>query len=1220
MIEVDAQREFRESLRIAMPSLSGNEKSTSVVRVEYEWKPPRCSGCKVFGHKDVECPRNIPVVTENLKHGDDRFHIVGKKQGKSKVGDQNAKMGGGNKQKSKLVYRPVIKTNSQNVENRKNMKMDASGPSNNKNVVQIDNAYAALNNLNEDELFHGPKSGNINAEDNDSDVEEQVDETTEFMAAKTSEGASTHGKRVSHGYLCKAGTRIILGWNPDVVNVMVLAMSDQVVHCQVHSVVGDLKLYVSFIYAHNYYIHRRSLWNELGAHQVFVANNPWVIMGDFNASLTLDDSSNGPSSMSIAMREFKECVDHLCMTDVNHMGLQFTWNQRSHSLTGVLKKIDRIMANAEFFHEYANAYAVFHPYRISDHSPTVLKFPSLQRSRPKPFKFSNFVTSHDDFHETVEWGCSVEVQGVRMFQVVKKLRSLKKPLRKLSWSKGNLHERVVKLRNDLDLAQINLDRDHSSITLREVESNTLKDFNEAVLIEEKFLKQKAKIEWLRARDNNSSYFYNVVKAKTHRSRIQVIEDDMGQFVEGAAVPNIFVNHFNSFIGTTCPTDPILSPDDLFVTKIDEAKALLMVREVDAAEIKRAVFDLGLDKSPGPDGFTTEFFRAAWDIVGDDVTATVKQFFLNRKLLSEINHTILSLLLKVKTPTKVDIQKAYDTVDWDFLEFILYKLGFHEQIISWIMSCVRSSSFSICINGELHGYFKGKCGLRQGDPMSPYLFTLVMEVLSLMLNRRIVELSSFRFHPKCEKLKIINLCFADEFFLFSFANTDSVQVITSALDEFKRCSGLVPSLPKSKAFFANVPQGVKSAILNILPFEEGKLPVKYLGVPLVSSSLFHRYCKVLSVFMLPSSIIKEIEAFMRGFLWCQGDMKKGKAKVKWFRVYLPKEEGGLGIKRIKEWNLALLTSLIWRMLTCKQSLWVRWVHMYHLKGDNFWNFTAIAGVSVGWRKLMSIRDIVRSHFVTRIGDGSQCLAWYDTWCDYGPLANFISNRHIVRAGFARESKIRDICWENIAVPILNDSPDATKWLGIIVFSVSKVWSTIRSRSNEVPWFNVVWFAHCIPRHSFIVWLLMGENLKTQDKLNAWDTRVNGNTPMVCPLCSLQPDSHEHLFFECPFSTRVWLLATKNMMFLFTGNSWKTFVEFANGFAAKRSAASITAKLLFGATVYFVWQERNCRLFKKETRSCDKLVAVIFHMVRLKLISIKWKQTRQTRLMKDAWKIP
>ncbi|GKD75980.1 putative reverse transcriptase domain, reverse transcriptase zinc-binding domain protein [Tanacetum coccineum] len=172
--------------------------------------------------------------------------------------------------------------------------------------------------------------------------------------------------------------------------------------------------------------------------------------------------------------------------------------------------------------------------------------------------------------------------------------------------------------------------------------------------------------------------------------------------------------------------------------------------------------------------------------------------------------------------KVDIQKAYDTVDWKFLHDVLVGFGFHPRMIGWIMKCVTSTSFSLSINGYLHGYFKGKRGLRQGDPMSPYIFTLVMEVLTLMLKWRARDSNCFTYHR-------------DE---------DSARVIMDSLEELKNASGLTPSLPKSIAYFCNVLNHVKIGILNILPFEEGKLPVKYLGVPLVPSRVLYRDCSEL----------------------------------------------------------------------------------------------------------------------------------------------------------------------------------------------------------------------------------------------------------------------------------------------------------------------------------------------------------------------------------------
>lgn len=101
----------------------------------------------------------------------------------------------------------------------------------------------------------------------------------------------------------------------------------------------------------------------------------------------------------------------------------------------------------------------------------------------------------------------------------------------------------------------------------------------------------------------------------------------------------------------------------------------------------------------------------------------------------------------------------------------------------------------------------------------------MEVLTLTLKRGVEDAENFKYHPKCSKLVLTNICFADDLILFSYGNKHSVVVLMKALNEFRRVSGLVPSITKSTAFFANISDIVKQAILDILPFEKGRFPIK-----------------------------------------------------------------------------------------------------------------------------------------------------------------------------------------------------------------------------------------------------------------------------------------------------------------------------------------------------------------------------------------------------------
>ncbi|GJT29394.1 RNA-directed DNA polymerase, eukaryota, reverse transcriptase zinc-binding domain protein, partial [Tanacetum coccineum] len=616
-------------------------------------------------------------------------------------------------------------------------------------------------------------------------------------------------KWTSNEMACSKGSRIILGWNPDIVNVVIILFNDQVMHaCIVFK--AEKELFCSFIYAHNRYIQRRDLWNNLSIHKRYIRNRPWCILGDFNVSLSADESSAGSSFINTGMRDFQECVEDMEVADVNSTGLKFTWNRKPKGNDGILKKIDRIMANLEFNSLFMGACAVFQPYRISDHSSVVLRLPMNCEVKNRPFKLCNILVHNTRFKDIVTNGWSISVSGFLMYKVVKRLKGLKKPLRKLLYDKGNLHENVKKLRHELDEVQKSLDGDPSNSLLREEEAGYLKAFQDALIEEERFLFQKAKVEWLKLGEANTAYFHKVVKSQAARNRIDSITNMDGTLFDGDQVPKV-----------------------ASLVRINDYRLISCCNVL--FKCIKLMHNYHLDRGPS---------RCAF---------------------------------------KVDIQKAYDTVDWDFLREILFGFGFHQR----------------------------KRGLHQGDPLSPYLFTLIMENLTLILRRRVRISNNFTYHRCCSQLNIINLCFADDLFLFAHGDVESSRVIMDSLVEFKNASGLASSLPKSTAYFCNVLNYVKIGILNILPFEEGNLPVKYLGVP---SRLVYRDCLELmerikrcvndwknkslsfasraqliryvlslmhlywaSVFILPSSLMLELEQVMRGFLWCQGEMKNGKAK-------------------------------------------------------------------------------------------------------------------------------------------------------------------------------------------------------------------------------------------------------------------------------------------------------------------------------------------------------
>ncbi|GKC41852.1 RNA-directed DNA polymerase, eukaryota, reverse transcriptase zinc-binding domain protein [Tanacetum coccineum] len=160
------------------------------------------------------------------------------------------------------------------------------------------------------------------------------------------------------------GLHVIKGLVSFVINqndgyITIVSQDAQVMHTCIFFKQDKKELFCSFIYAHNCYAYHRALWHILNLHKYYVRGRPWCLHGDFNAELNLEDKSVGSSHIDIAMLEFKDYAEDIEVLDVNHSGLKFTWNQKLKIEDGVLKQIDRIMSNLEFYDIFMGAYAIF---------------------------------------------------------------------------------------------------------------------------------------------------------------------------------------------------------------------------------------------------------------------------------------------------------------------------------------------------------------------------------------------------------------------------------------------------------------------------------------------------------------------------------------------------------------------------------------------------------------------------------------------------------------------------------------------------------------------------------------------------------------------------------------------------------------------------------------------------------------------------------------------
>jgi hypothetical protein len=243
----------------------------------------------------------------------------------------------------------------------------------------------------------------------------------------------------------------------------------------------------------------------------------------------------------------------------------------------------------------------------------------------------------------------------------------------------------------------------------------------------------------------------------------------------------------------------------------------------------------------------------------------------------------------------------------------------------------------------------------------------------------------------------------------------------ALEEFREISGLALNPNKSEIFFAAVPGDIKAQILACLQFKEGYLPVRYLGMPLISGKLTYKDCLPLidkivgrihtwsakhlsfagrlqliqsilfsiqmywsSIFILPKKVIKAIEHHFNHYLWQGKSTGRGGIRVAWDKVCLPKREGGLGLKSVEDWNRAAVLKHIWSLFTQSGSLWVAWIHRHLIKDKCFWTIKKTSDCTWGWRTMLKLREYARFFLKYEVGDGTKIFLWHDYWHPDGIL--------------------------------------------------------------------------------------------------------------------------------------------------------------------------------------------------------------------------------------------
>ncbi|KAF3778853.1 Transposon TX1 uncharacterized protein [Nymphaea thermarum] len=716
---------------------------------------------------------------------------------------------------------------------------------------------------------------------------------------------------------------------------------------------------------------------------------------------------------------------------------------------------------------------------------------------------------------------SSRVFGCPLVRLIKKLEFTRSNLS--SWARncvGDISLRIKALRAELDkvqsleFASTSNDKNHEILIRKELQAS-LED-------EDSLWRQRAHVKWMAQGDRNTAYYQAIVKGRRTKNSLCALEHDGTRINNVNHIRSICEDFFCDLLGSQEGSGCCLTKKDDGSRLLDEDNATLLLPAT-LDEVKRVVFSMDGNSAPGLDGFPTSFYQQHWSVVGHDLLQVINSFLSTGRLVKKVNRNYIALIPKKEGLCRVDdlrpialcnvlykiiskflsyrmkrcLQKVISKDQGAFLpgrsiteniifahecihsleglrqSNICFKIDFSKAYdrVSWVF--LKNALLDL---GDFHLMHRG---LRQGDPMSPYLFLVVMEELSRNLEFRRWNGSLIPpYIPRvgaCPSL----LTFADDLIIFSKGDHHSYNEVMHALDTLKLSSGLCVNPHKSQV----ISLGEQSAPLSFInsDWQQGSLPLPYLGTPLFAGNMQDNLCASLvlkvenklslwsskllsyagrlcliryvlfslvgywcSVFMLPKTIQHKLEATMANFLWGSLEARKGVHLVAWKTICRLVLEGGVGLKRLDDWNKACIGRIMLRL--CQDDApWANFIKKKYLSFHSLWTLKRPKKESWLFKGVRKSWNQIQEHVRWSIGNGS-IRFWTDNWGG-SPLISHLNPLERSAFEFSLKFSIKQVLDSDL--PILDNFKEF-------------LFRLVRKKYEEEPWRRLIWFPQAHPR--------------------------------------------------------------------------------------------------------------------------------------------------------------
>ncbi|GJV89910.1 putative RNA-directed DNA polymerase [Tanacetum coccineum] len=516
------------------------------------------------------------------------------------------------------------------------------------------------------------------------------------------------------------------------------------------------------------------------------------------------------------------------------------------------------------------------------------------------------------------------------------------------------------------------------------------------------------------------------------------------------------------------------------------------------------------------------------------------------------------VLKLKNFKKDATLKLSKSTNQEWYEHYssLKKMGFGEKWCDWVFSCISSYELEFLINGESIGSIRPSRGIRQGDPLSPYLFIIVADVLSSMVINALQNslLSGIKMARTC--LVISHVFFADDSLFFLKANVHKCKILVDILDRYCKASGQSINFTKSAALFSpNSSKFLQEQICELLKVECMDPKARYLGLPsiygrkkgelfsfilekvlqkvqgwkqklisqagpeiLIKSVIQAIPSYAMQCYLLPNSLLEKLLCHIRRFFWSREIDKRHIHWLSWDRLSKPKDAGGLGFRDLRSFNLALLAKQGWRLLINPNSFRARVLKGLYYPNGHF--LTARKGYRPSWlwQSILHGRDLLLQGVRWQVASGENISFWTQKWVPYEEdfyirhPRDFIS-RIPISSTWTQDKLIGHYDSKGVYT-VRSGYRQALNW------KKNEAGHASSSGCPTSEFWKQIWRLKTVPKIKNFWWRPCSNALATREALFR---RNCANSP-TCLICHSSPETVEHLLFECEWTKPVWFGST------------------------------------------------------------------------------------------------